>query len=231
MTGVKQLYLHTVMFFALVCTFSLGAVAAVAESPDKVAGEATKKVIQLLKDKRDVYKKNESVFYQDVEAIIDPVIAFDEIARGVMGKYAHRASDAEIKQFTDVFRSSLVHFYSKAILTFDTSQLTVGKIDPVPADQLKDYDSGKSRSVPVNLKIRSKDQEYSMSYSMMKKNGSWKIRNIIVEGINIGIQFRNQFGEAMNRYKKVDVVIAKWPELMKQTESEQVKELQGKEKK
>ena len=163
-------YLHTVFYAALVWMLSAGTVFAATESPDKVAEAATSQVIQLLKDKRDIYSKSEAVFFQDVERVIDPVIAFDEIARGVMGKYAHRSSDAQIKEFTRVFRSGLIHFYSKAVLTFDTSQLSLGPVEPVPAQMLKDYETGKSRSVPVNLKVRSKDQEYSMSYSMMMKD-------------------------------------------------------------
>ncbi len=221
-------------FFGLTMTFmtfvsSQTMAATVPATPDKVAGDATGQVIQLLKTKRAEYNAKPEAFYGDVEKIIDPVIAFDEIARGVMGKYAHRSSDTEIKQFTQVFRTSLVRFYSKAVLTFDTSQLSLAKVEPVPVAQLKNYDDGKSRSVPVNLTVRSKSDDYSLSYSMMKKGDEWKVRNIIVEGINIGIQFRNQFSEAMNNYRKVSTVIDKWPELMQQTEQNQVKDIQDKE--
>ncbi|CAM3794991.1 MlaC/ttg2D family ABC transporter substrate-binding protein [Parendozoicomonas haliclonae] len=197
------------------------------ETPDKVAGQATQQVLQLLKTERDVYKKDESKFFADVEKIIDPVVAFSDIARGVMGKYAHRSSDEEIKQFAVVFRDSLVRFYSKSVLTFDTSDLSLDKVEPVAPALLKEYDAGKSRSVPVNLTIRGKDQQYVMSYSMMQKDGKWMIRNIVVEGINIGIQFRNQFADAMNKYRKVETVIDKWPELMQQSEKDQQKEKKG----
>ncbi|MCL6268884.1 ABC transporter substrate-binding protein [Sansalvadorimonas sp. 2012CJ34-2] len=219
-------------FFAglMVCFWALTTTAQAADGPDKIVGDATGKVIQLLKTERAVYEKNPGKFYDDVEQIIDPVIAFDEMGRGVMGKYAHRATDAEIARFTKVFRDSLVTFYSKAVLTFDTSQLTLGKVDSVSADTLKAYEAGKSRSIPVGLKIRSKDTEYAMSYSVMKKDGQWKVRNIVVEGINIGIQFRNQFQDAMNKYRSVATVIDKWPSLMQQETDQQQKELKEKEK-
>ncbi len=229
MVGFNKSSFSGVFFTFLIWCLPFGvSVANAAETPDKVSGNATARVIKLLQDNRNTYEKKPDQFYRDVEQVIDPVIAFDEMARGVMGKYAHRASDAQIKEFTGVFRSSLIHFYSKAVLTFDSSQLSLGKVDPVSPEILKEYDSGKSRSVPVSLKIKAKDAEYSISYSMMKEGGEWKVRNIIVEGINIGIQFRNQFGEAMNRYKKVEVAIEKWPELMQQTEKSQEKELREK---
>ena len=216
------------MFGALLALAVAMPAMAASVSPDKVAGDATIKVIQLMKEKRAIYEKNPEAFYHDVEMVIQPVVAFDEMARGVMGKYAHRVSDKEVDQFTEVFHATLVHFYSRAVLTFDASQLAVSKVEPVSEVILKDYESGKSRSVPVSLKIRSKDAEYTMSYSMMKQNGEWKVRNIVVEGINIGIQFRNQFSDAVNRFRSVPKAIEKWPELMKQSESEQVKELESK---
>ncbi len=205
----------------MVSLLALSASARAADGPDKIVGEATAKVIQLLKTGQAAYEKKPSRFYDDVELIIDPVIAFDEMGRGVMGKYAHRATDSEIERFTKVFRGSLIEFYSKAILSFDTSQLSLGKVDPVSADVLREYEAGKSRSIPVGLKIRSKDTEYTMSYSVMKKGDQWQVRNIVVEGINIGIQFRNQFQDAMNKYRSIAKVIDKWPALMTQAEQEQ----------
>ncbi|MTI14848.1 MlaC/ttg2D family ABC transporter substrate-binding protein [Sansalvadorimonas verongulae] len=221
--GILVSVLGALMMFAV----ALPAQASTA-TPDKIAGNATIKVIQLMKDNRAHYEKDPEAFYRDVEQVITPVVAFDEIARAVMGKYAHRVSDKEVDQFTQVFESTLVHFYSRAVLTFDASQLSVSNVEPVPEELMKRYDAGRSRNVPVNLKVRSRDTEYTMSYSMMKQNGEWKVRNIVVEGINIGIQFRNQFENAVNRFRDVSKAIEKWPELMQQSEQEQVKELTDK---
>ena len=50
---------------------------------------------------------------------------------------------------------------------------------------------------------------------MVYLEGGWKIRNIIVDGINIGIQFRNQFAEAMSKYGDIQYVVDHWPDIMK----------------
>ncbi len=191
---------------------------ATAHTPDQVAKETTEKVINLLMDKSGRYKANVDAFYDDMEKIIDPVIAFDDMARGVMGKYAHRSTKDEIAQFTAVFREGMLRFYSKAMLAFDTSELSLAKVDPASAEILKNYEAGKIRQVPVNLTIKSKGTSYAMSYDMVKKNGSWVARNFSVEGINIGLQFRTQFAEAMNKFNTVAKVITKWPEMMKVSE-------------
>lgn len=189
------------------------------KSPSVVAGEATEKVIALLMTGREKFSKDPELFAAEVEKIIEPVISFDAIARGVMGRFAHRASEAEIKEFTVVFRESLMLFYSKAVLAFNTGQLALDKVEPVPAALMEQYQAKKSRSVPVNITVRSNRQNYLMSYSMEQNNGHWMVRNIIVEGINLGLQLRNQYAEAMNRYRKISTVTAQWPKLIQGADS------------
>ncbi|MNH39413.1 Toluene tolerance, Ttg2 [compost metagenome] len=38
-----------------------------------------------------------------------------------------------------------------------------------------------------------------MSYTLEKVGGEWKLRNVIINGINIGKLFRDQFADAMQR--------------------------------
>ncbi|PPR13724.1 MAG: hypothetical protein CFH43_01071, partial [Proteobacteria bacterium] len=49
-------------------------------------------------------------------------------------------------------------------------------------------------------------------YSMRKnKEGQWQARNMIVDGINLGLTYLNQFDSAMNRYERnIDKVISSW---------------------
>lgn len=38
---------------------------------------------------------------------------------------------------------------------------------------------------------------HPVSYTLEKINGEWKVRNVIINGINIGKLFRDQFADAM----------------------------------
>ncbi|MFN2288109.1 MAG: ABC transporter substrate-binding protein [Chromatocurvus sp.] len=45
----------------------------------------------------------------------------------------------------------------------------------------------------------------SLSYSMRRDDqGGWVVRNIVVNGINPGLTYMNQFDGAMSRYGSVD---------------------------
>lgn len=68
------------------------------------------------------------------------------------------------------------------------------------------------RKVSVKQEIRSVDGNYPLEYSMgLSKSGQWKVINVIINGINLGKTFRNQFVQAAQKNGgDIDAVIAGW---------------------
>lgn len=185
------------------------------ESPQQEVERITRGLLATFEKNVAYYKNNDAEFLTEVDRQLSPVVAFDSIARSVMGKYARRAKPEQVEQFATVFKESLISFYGKALLKLDDNRLAIEKVEPVPETVLNDYQSGKARLIPVNMTIRTSSGTVAISYSMVHWDGRWKLRNIIVDGINIGIQFRNQFAEAMNKQGNIQYVVDHWPEIMK----------------
>lgn len=52
---------------------------------------------------------------------------------------------------------------------------------------------------------------YPVSYSLRLDDDQWKVVNVIVNGINLGLTFRNQFDQAMrDNGRDYDAVIDGW---------------------
>ena len=64
----------------------------------------------------------------------------------------------------------------------------------------------------VDLKVYGNDGTiYPVQYSLALVDGTWKLRNVVINGINIGLQFRGQFSNYMQQYhNNIDKVIANW---------------------
>ena len=64
----------------------------------------------------------------------------------------------------------------------------------------------------VRMEVAGKDgMVHPVSYTMVKIGDRWLLRNVIIEGINLGKLFRDQFGEAMQRNRNnLDAVIDNW---------------------
>ena len=169
--------------------------------PDQVAAQVTRDIINMLKKNKNEYEKNPEVIYEKVSDILNKHVAFEEAARSVMGVYSHSHAKL-VPRFTSVFRDSLVMFYSKVLETYKVGELKITSVVSPKPKQLKKYKDGLLISVPVSLVLSAHAQpDYHLSYSMMQDaRGTWKIRNIIIDGINLGVQFKSQFSEALGNY-------------------------------
>lgn len=174
-----------------------------AATPQQVVQATTDKVIGELNSKREQFRKDPEAFYQTLNDILDPVVDFEGFARGVMTvRYSREASPAQMQAFQDSFKRSLVKFYGGALLEYDNQEIRM--LPAVP--------SSEPGRAAVNVEVVGRTGAiYPVTYTMEQKDGSWKVRNVIINGINVGKLFRDQFAESMrNNGNDLDKVIATW---------------------
>jgi len=118
-------------------------------------------------------------------------------------RYSRSASDAQMQRFIETFKRSMVQFYGNALLEFKSGEITV--LPPNSREPRPDRAS-------VDMQVKANDgQLYTATYTMTQIDGQWKVRNVIVEGINIGLLFRDQFAQAMKANRNdLDAVIDNW---------------------
>ena len=183
-------------------------------SPSKEVGRVTQNLLTNFQKKRLYYQKNVDKYIDEVESQLSPVVAFDSIAKGVMGRYARQVDEKTTQKFQQVFKSSLINFYGKALLKLESVDVAVKSISPVPDQTIKDYMAKKIRQVPVNMEVKTASRTVGISYSMVFIDNNWKLRNVIVDGINVGIQFRRQFADAVREHQNVEFVVDNWLDIM-----------------
>ncbi len=189
-----------------------------AKTPHQVVQQTTEEVLTIVKDAKSSYEKDPKQFNSRVTLVLDKVIDFDNFARGVMGSYAstqrYKAlkTDAEraafnerIQRFSATFKQGLVDTYANGLLNFNGQ-----KIETLPPRKGDDAASG-TMTVMQNI-FNDSGKPYVIQYSMRRdKTGEWKLHNLIIEGINLGLTYRGQFTESADRNKgDLDKVIATW---------------------
>jgi phospholipid transport system substrate-binding protein len=173
--------------------------------------KASDEVVALIEVARGYAKEDPERFYREVEALLRPVIDFDSFARSVMAVHYKQATDEQRRRFADTFRWGLVRTYAMALIEFNDE----GQVVLVPPDR----PPRSPKRETVKMEIRSASGEiYPVLYSMgLGKDGIWRVRNIIVNGINMGLTYRNQFASAMSDQQyggDMDLVINAWGELL-----------------
>ena len=189
-----------IFFFG--CVISLLSLAEGEDSdPRLVVASATDRVMDIVRDARNYYQDNPEKYYQSIKKELNEFVDFRGFARGVMGSYAtsarYRELDepgrkklkAQLDRFSEVVRESLVRTYSKGLLAFGGSRIEIDFTSVIEPEKTK---------VSVRQFIYSeKSEPYVVVYQMRKiKDGSWKLRNMIVEEVNLDQLSRSQFEAA-----------------------------------
>lgn len=214
-------FFRTTVCSAIVCAV-MGCCIAIAapaqDDPYQVVQHTTEQVLDIIKGAKADYKKDPQKFNQQVTVLLEEVIDFDKFARGVMGRYASgqhyqtlkteaekTAFKQQVKSFSATFKRGIVDTYAKGLFDFNGQN-----IKTMPSRKGDDIESG---AVTVMQKIyNASGKPYVIQYSMRRnKSGEWKLNNLIVEGINLGLTYRNQFAVSADLYKgDIDKVIANW---------------------
>lgn len=173
-----------------------------AQSPHDVVQGTTTELLSELKANKEQYKANPQAFYDTLDRILAPVVDADGISRSIMTvKYSRKATPEQMQRFQENFKRSLFQFYGNALLEYNNQGIVV---DPAKADD------GKRASVGMKV-TGNNGAVYPVQYTLENLGGEWKVRNVIVNGINIGKLFRDQFADAMQRNgNNLDKTIDGW---------------------
>ena len=178
----------------------------------------TAELLALIDDAKTYVDEDEERFFTELDVLLRPFIDFRSFARAVMGKHASSKkmallSDAEsaklnaqIDRFSEVFLSALIQTYGKGLLAFDGEEIEVVppsvSVNKQPANKV----------VVKQLIYGDRKTPYEVQYSMRTDSeGHWRLRNMVVESINLGKIYRNQFDSAFKIYEgDIDRVIDGW---------------------
>lgn len=179
-------------------------------SPHKVVEVATADLLRVVRDGQAYFDAEPERFYVAVASTLDPIIDFPRFARSVMAVYAKQASAEQRARFTESFKWGLVKTYAKALLVF--SNETIRVLPPERKRRRPDRETVKMEVISTS------GNTYPVDYTMvLSEDGRWRLRNVTIDGVNLGLTFRSQFANAMNDRKNsgdIDRVIDGWSQVL-----------------
>jgi phospholipid transport system substrate-binding protein len=164
----------------------------------------TQRMVEQLNRERGLYQDDSDAFYRSMNQTMDGFVDFRRIAARVMGRYARQASPEQRDQFVESFKRSLFESYAQALVASRDFRIEVLSATLNPRDDNR-------ASVDMQV-ITETGNRYPVTYSMYRaKNDQWMMENVIVEGVNIGLAFRDRFSQEMEANRdQVQVVVDGW---------------------
>ncbi|WP_438952259.1 MlaC/ttg2D family ABC transporter substrate-binding protein [Porticoccus sp.] len=183
------------------------------QSPHELIETVTDELLQAIAEHRETFDDKPQAFFDSLDCLLTRVIDFNWIASNVMGTYRAEATDEQREDFVKAFHRDLIETYGRGLISYGDETIVVLP----PKDDLE----GKRR-VTVVQEIRGSDGVFPLYYSMaLNREGEWKITNVVINGINLGKTFRNQFAQRAQKYDgNIDQVIDNWSTQVKVIEDE-----------
>ncbi|MGQ9653478.1 MAG: MlaC/ttg2D family ABC transporter substrate-binding protein [Thermodesulfobacteriota bacterium] len=178
---------------------------AMAGEPMEVIRTSTNQVLGVLKDPQ--YIDRPEAREQRIWDIAYPRFDWEEMAQRSLAVHWRERTPGEKKEFVELF-SRLLH------------KSYIGKITQYKDEKIEYVgEEIKGPRAEVKTKILSKGLEIPVEYRLLQRSSGWLIYDVIIEGVSLVNNYRNQFNRIVvsSGYKDlVQRMRNKWDELLKE---------------
>lgn len=177
--------------------------------PDQLMMSATNKVIEVIKNDKDIQSGNLGKLAGVVREFILPHIDLDRVSKGILGKHWESASSAQRDAFKAEFATFISYLYATQLP--DYHDQTVRFDLPEGYADTKDF-------VITMLILESGTLPEKAYFSVGKVGDEWKIYDINAGGISFLTTYRGQFVPLVKQ-SGMDVLIQKLVEKNQRSQS------------
>ncbi len=172
-------------------------------NPHKYIDSQAQEMVFVIVNNQELFIEDPELFKSKISMIFEPMVDFRRVGASVMGKkYYLASSKSQRLEFIQAFKNSLLDTYTSTLAQWGDQKIVT--VFPEVAEYKKTEDVQQNLITTSNI--------YPITYKVRKnKNGDWLIINIIVNGVNLGLTFRNQFQAlAKEHNENIDEIIKHW---------------------
>jgi len=172
-------------------------------NPNQFIDVRAQAMVKVIRSNQSLYLSDPDLFKAKINDIFEPMVDFRRVGASVMGKkFYSAATSQQRKLFIETFRRSLLDTYSSTLAQWGDQKIETIFPDSLEFDKTED----------VHQNLITSNNRYPITYKVRNDGeGNWLIINIIVNGVNLGLTFRNQFQAlAAENNNNIDSIIKDW---------------------
>jgi phospholipid transport system substrate-binding protein len=185
-------------FFALCATLFLSVAASAQEAPDQLVKRVSEEVLDIVRKDKDIRNGNTDKVIALVDQKVLPHFNFRHMTALALGKDWRKATPEQQQRLTAEFRTLLVRTYSNALNSYRDQKIVYKpfKMNAGDTDVLVRVEVTEPGHQPVQI-----------DYNLEKLDDGWKVYDVVVAGISLITNYRDQFGQEV-RNGGIDGLIA-----------------------
>jgi phospholipid transport system substrate-binding protein len=131
-----------------------------------------------------------------IRAIVNEVFDYRELSRRCLGRSWKKLNAAQQEEFISLFSELLEKTYADRLLAYTDEKIEFGKETEL-----------KKGRVEVESAIITKDgKQIPLNYRMVNKNGQWRVYDVVIEGISMVKNYRDQFRDILSKKTPEDLL-------------------------
>ena len=174
----------------LVAALVIAAPALAQEAPDAIVKRVANEVISTIKSDPAIQAGNEARIREVLEVKLLPNFDFARMTALAMGKNWRTATPEQQKRITDEFRALLVRTYSGALNNYRNETIDYKPLRMSPAD---------TEVTVRTVVVRATGSPIPIDYSMTKTPDGWKCYDVIVGGVSLVTNYRDEFNDQVQK--------------------------------
>lgn len=182
---LKKLIVLTAFAIALIPQ-----IASAQDAPDALIQKSTNEILAAIKADKDLAAGDQKKIEKLADEKVLPYFNFVRMTQLAVGRNWRDASDAQKKSLIDEFRLLLVRTYSTSLTQFRNQTIVVKPMKMVAGDT----------EVVVKTQINQPGgQPIPIDYSMEKSTGSWKVYDVLIDGVSLVTNYRSSFNTEIQK--------------------------------
>ncbi len=161
---------------------------AYAATPKETVETGVNKVIATLSDPAFKAKPKDQQI-ADISAEIESVFDFQELSRRTLGKQWKKMSAEQQTEFVKLFTELLQGVYADRLLAYSDQKILFDKEIMIK----------KGRAEVQSYLQTSDGTKIPLFYRLTDKSGSWKVYDVIIEGVSMVKNYRTQFRDILSK--------------------------------
>jgi len=172
-----------------VVVLALGVLVSANASASDAMGEVKATVDQVLQIlKNPEYKSAPAQRRQKLRAVIGGHFDFADMSRSALGTHWKSLSEEQRREFVRLFTSLMEAAYMSRIESYSGQEI----------DFLKERADSPGYSEVYTTIVLNEAQPISVNYRLKQTDSGWKVYDVLIDGISLVANYRNQFNRVIN---------------------------------
>ena len=145
------------------------------------------KILDVLRDPSLKGEAGKKVKKEKIRGVSENMFDYVELSRRTLGQNWNKLNAGQQKEFIGLYKRLLEDAYADKIITYTDEKVVFGKDSSLT-----------EKTAEVQTTIMTKKADVPINYRVVLKGSEWKVYDVVIEGVSLVSNYRNQFNEILS---------------------------------